>query len=481
MMRSYFDLMREFEKDNVWMAARDAQREAYQRNLPKREKGRMLDILRAPSLIGTSQFFNPDKMSLATKKRMMLDSQVAACYQVIVNAVLSRGYEITGGTRETLKFVRQMYENLPMFKIFQQAMSAFWVGFSATEKVFNTDDNGLEFISNYKVLPPQTISFDIEDNGKINWIYQSGHNIGIYDRYVRWRPDAINLLTYDGGINDTFGNPYGVSGLKPAYRDWWSKDIVLQLQNRMLERNAGGLTWIHAGWASAEEIKTIAEQYKTSGMMVTTGEQQVKQFEPATEGSAFLESVVYHDIQIAKAMLVPPILLDQASKFGSRSLGQIHLDMFKLGRIVPWQQMLTNWAERDIRQLVDHNFGVQEPGDDGRSTYPQFKFKAWSHRELEMMANFYLKGAKGQWIGRNDIAYIRNQQELPDGDFDSIGEPLIMPRGSGNPSGSGSAGDAISDGTDVGSGGDVQEQLESLTEDFREMQDKLDLLISLRV
>ena len=481
---SFQDMVRSFSQDNLWVAAKESRAQQWElaltRTLPKREKGRMLDILKSVSLLNPTQFFNPDKMSLATKKRMMLDSQVAASYQLIVNAVTGRGFEISGGAPETLKFIRNMYENLPMSRTFQQVLSAFWVGFSATEKVFKTDQNGLDFISKYKVLPPQTISFDIRDNGIIDFIWQSGHLIGI-DKFIRWRPDAVNILTYDGGINDTFGNPFGVSGLKPAHRDWFSKDIVLQLQNRMLERVAGGMTVLNAGWANAEIIAKIAEQYKTSGLFVTTGEQTVQQFNPTSEGSAFMESIIYHDIQIAKAMLVPPILLDQASKFGSRSLAQIHLDMFKLGRVIPFQEMLTTWTEFDIKQVIDHNFGIQEPNDQGRSTYPQFKFKVWSQRELELLSNHFLKAAKGQWAGKEDIPHMRRETEFPDGDMNTIGEPLIPPRGSGNPSGSGSAGDATADGTDVASGGDMEdleEKMVSMLAQFNDLNEKIEFLVN---
>jgi hypothetical protein len=465
------EIIQEFHQNNIWsMMAREKEKHwsLFQRNFPKREIGRTIDISTSPSTLVGNQFFNPDKISLTTYKRMLMDSQVASAYELIVNAVLSRGFTFNGGEPEVNKFVEMMYDDLPMNRIFRDILSGFWVGFSVAEKVYGTNQNGDDVITKYKPLPPNTITFDVEPNGNINWVYQSGFALGI-DRVVRWRPEFVTIFTYSE-INDQFGNPYGVSGLKPAYRDWYDKDWMIRYQNRMLERVSGGMIVVNLGLSgNPEKIAEVVSKYRAAGMMVTTGEQKVEFHEPPGQGSQYMESIIYHDIQMAKAMLVPPILLDQSSKFGSRSLAQIHLDTFRLGRVKPLQNQLTELVDFDIRQIVDRNFGPQDK-------YPKIQFKVWSQRELEMLANYWLKLAKGQFVGVNDIRTARKALELPDADLEERGEPLIPPRGGGANS-SGSAGDSVEIGSDAGSGGEME--AEDIHDVFSMLEDALGRIANL--
>jgi len=346
----------------------------------------------------------------------MEDSAVRSSIATIINSVISRGWNVVKGKKEHRDFIRKMFNNLQMNRVFEQVLSAFWIGYSVTEKEFDQDKDNNWFIKKYITLPPKTITFKVKKNGDIERTIQDGTLIG-FDEEVTFTPRRINVFIWDGGLSADMGNPYGTSALKGAYIDWFCKDWILRFKNQFLELMAGGLIVANADVYNVDSLHEQVEVLE-SGSAITLRKGQTIQFiHPDGDGDAFLKSLAYHDKRIREALLVPTFF-GQEGSFGSAAFTAKVLDLFEQVRTRRLQQQLQMWCDHDIRQIVDQNFGQDQ------DEYPEFLFNAASEEQLEKRANLLLKLAKVQAIGKNDIQEMRRLTEWPEGD---PGEPLITP------------------------------------------------------
>lgn len=380
-------------------------------SLPKNEKGIMIQD--ALTSFG-QEIFNPDDITFDTYAEMIQDASVASSLKVIINMVIGRGWEINGGDPEVREFITEMYRNLPMGEVFRQVLSAMWVGYSVTEKVFDQLEDGSWIIRKYKTLPPETISFEVWPNGEIRRVFQFGSFLG-YQKTVRFLPKKVNVFTYDGGLSTNFGNPYGISILKAAYTDWYSKNWIMSYKNRFLELQAGGLLVAQSGNYDRVHLHNQIVQAKHT---ITLEEgQDVKYVIPEGDGDAFLKSLFYHDRRIREALLVPVLLIGQEGQIGSGGLGKKQFELFERSMLQSLQQQMTSWVGADIKQIADINFGKQDD-------YPHFRFKIASDEELLMRAQITKTIISSGTSGVNHDEFWHTFNEMPSGDK---GAQYILP------------------------------------------------------
>lgn len=397
------------------------------------------------------EVFRPDNITYATYNKMLRDSEVQAAYSIIINATLSRGWEINGGKREIRDWFINQYKRLPMNSTFEQVLSAVAYGFSATEKRFKSRKSEISgpfnteiYIDEYAVLPPWTITFLMMPTGQMLGIRQYrgmaafgspasfdvaardgpnsliGHSgiIGFpnvsnitqggfqpMNAVHDFRPQDVNIFIH----RPNFGNPFGQSALKPAYTDWTIKEHLLTFQAEYMQIMAGGHIIGKAGHSQVDEMRDELVLLQSSGVAAIPLDQELEIHWPPGSGSPFMEAISYHDSQIMKAMLVPVLIMGQKTQFGSRSLGETHFELFKLIRIHKMQQELSRWVQNDINSIAAFNWGIVKPED-----IPSFTFKAWSTTDLEQMINMIKKAADMGLIGYGDITWIREMLEMPD-------------------------------------------------------------------
>jgi hypothetical protein len=380
-------------------------------SLPQNEKGVMIqDALRSFG----QEIFNPDDLTFDTYAEMIQDASVASSLKVIINMVIGRGWEINGGTSEVREFIEEMYRNLPMGEVFRQVLSALWVGYSVTEKVFQQMEDGSWIIRKYKTLPPETISFEVFPNGEIRRVFQFGSFLG-YQKTVRFLPKKVNIFTYDGGLSTNFGNPYGVSILKAAYTDWYSKNWIMSYKNRFLELQAGGLLVANSG--NYDRVSLHNQVVKAKHTVTLEEGQDLKYVIPEGDGDAFLKSLFYHDRRIREALLVPVLLIGQEGQIGSGGLGKKQFELFERSMLQSLQQQLTAWIRNDIKQITDINFGPQEE-------YPFFRFKVASDEELLVRAQITKTAISSGISGIFHDDFWHRFNEMPSGDK---GPQYILP------------------------------------------------------
>lgn len=368
---------------------------------------------------------NPDNISVETYRSMLLDPQIRAAFDVLVLATIGNGWEFNHkeeNNAEQVEFIQRAMANVnrmegkhgSLFEVFRDVLSALWAGFSVTEKVWSQNGDGQWVIKRYKTLPPETIEFNVDRQGRLKKNEAVKQNPRARDS-IKLPARKINIFT----VNSDFGNPYGQSLFKAIHRTWYVKDWLVKFYSMFLE-NMGSPFWVGKTNRDTAEMNAALQDAKQSAV-ITLGEgEEVNIIETNNSGDAFLQAIRYQDAQIMRGLLVPSLLTGQDEAYGSRALSEVQLEMFKLSRIGALQKQLEAWINGDIREMIRLNYG---PQDD----YPTIVFRSWSRSDMVKMSRMITELVQGGIIAPNE-AWIRQFLELPDADDNY--DPKAYPPGS---------------------------------------------------
>ena len=370
---------------------------------------------------------NPDNISVETYRSMLLDPQIRAAFDVLVLATIGNGWEFNHkeeNNAEQVEFIQRAMANVnrmegkhgSLFEVFRDVLSALWAGFSVTEKVWGQNGDNKWVIKRYKTLPPETIEFNVDRQGRLKKNEAVKQNPRARDS-IKLPARKINIFT----VNSDFGNPYGQSLFKAIHRTWYVKDWLVKFYSMFLE-NMGSPFWVGKTNRDTAEMNAALQDAKQSAV-ITLGEgEEVNIIETNNSGDAFLQAIRYQDAQIMRGLLVPSLLTGQDEAYGSRALSEVQLEMFKLSRIGALQKQLEAWINGDIREMIRLNYG---PQDD----YPTIVFRSWSRSDMVKMSRMITELVQGGIIAPNE-AWIRQFLELPDADDNY--DPKAFPPGSGS-------------------------------------------------
>jgi hypothetical protein len=159
------------------------------------------------------------------------------------------------------------------------------------------------------------------------------------------------------------GNWLGMSILRPVYKNWLLKDRLLRVQAQTIERNGMGIP-VYEG---AENEASL-----TAGLGMATSLRSGEAAGAATPFGAKLRlmgvegtlpdakpAIEYHDQQIARAVLAH--FLNLGTQTGSWALGSTFADFFTLSLQTLAQQIADTTTQHVIEDLVDVNWGPDEP------------------------------------------------------------------------------------------------------------------------
>jgi hypothetical protein len=205
--------------------------------------------------------------------------------------------------------------------------------------------------------PPQTIlKFDVAADGGLNGIQQ--YHPGAGD------PVTIpvdRLVVY---VNELEGSRWtGRSLLRTAYKNWLLKDRLLRVQTGTIERNGMGIP-IYEGAEGEEDLKTglaMARSYRSGESAGAATPYGAKLRLAGVEGTIpdADPAIRYHDEQIARAVLAH--FLNLGTQTGSWALGSTFADFFTLSLQTLAQQIADVATQHIVEDLVDANFGPDEP------------------------------------------------------------------------------------------------------------------------
>jgi phage gp29-like protein len=368
--------------------------------------------LTAP-FIGLNRFgffhsFNPD--TLVTRKgmriydRMLLDDQIKAIQSMKKNAVLQPGWEIVPASDDPLD--REIAENVEWnFHIMQgtlddrlrEIMSSNDYGFSVSELVWHVIDHGTFEgkigLKDIKSRRPHSWLFHIDEHGNLLGMKQ---HFLINQTQEQLPPDKFII-----DVNDKkFGNMYGESELRAAYRSFWAKENLMLWWNIYGERHAIPLAMGKYGLDNQitspdhqEELKKIINviQSKMSTLLPPGTDIEFKDVAKGGE-RFFVASISFHDMAMAKALLMPQLLgMSTQTRQGSFAQAKTQFSLFLL-TLEKMQKQLeeTVMLEQVIKRLVDFNYVVDE--------YPKFQFLPTTKEDKLETAKTWVEALRGQAV-----------------------------------------------------------------------------------
>ena len=299
-----------------------------------------------------------------------------------------------------------------------QIMSALEFGHSCSEKIFGLIDygpfEGKIGLKDLRTRPPEDIEYYTDGFGTLveNGVAQAGIKM-----------PAAKFVIYS--YRPIFGNYYGNSDLREAYRAWWSKDNMLKLLAIALERYGEPIAVVtHDGILTdpqkAEIEKFLKYLQSRSGIILPKGVELDFKNPPPRTAEAFVPAINLYDQHLRIAVLMPGLLgLSGEASTGSYARAVTEFDVFLwiLGQLRKDLETLVN--EQIIKPLLDMNFEIEH------GKYPRFKFKAVTEDERRRQFELFITGlSTGALIkGPDDENKLR---ELID--WDPLPEDYVPPQ-----------------------------------------------------
>ncbi len=369
--------------------------------------------------------YNPDdligKKGCPIYTRMMIDEQVKAAVRFKRDAITSRDHVFTldaekygisaKEAKRRIKVMNRIVEEMDgsFIDAINGIYTATYNGVSYTEKVLRLlQIDGVTWygIKKLKLRPYDTFKFVVDEYGNIISLIQCGYG---KDKYI----DMDKMIHYV--VQPEQDEHYGQSELRAAYRAWFSKDIIIKFQNMHLEKHAGGVRW-----AQVREGKSLtpnSSEYMTlqhvlgnintaTGMIMPSAVELKSEYPSNT--TAFLDAIKNCDMQIARALLVPPLLgVSPQGDIGSFAQSKTQFEAFM------WTlESDTARLEEALNEQLFRELGMLNFGDEA---WPRFSFKPLSKAAtIEALTNWNTLVAGGTVTAtQKDEAYIRELLEMP--------------------------------------------------------------------
>lgn len=436
-----------------------------------------------PQLYGSLSRFiaNPSTVSVETYKRMLdTDDTVGAGIDFLNLAMLARFGDYKHKSPEITYFVRQAlaqmdgswHENL------EEMLSAEWAGFSITEELWKCETDfcgGFAYVPKKLVTyPPLTLVFAVDRHGELLedgiYQYQRFHNT-FFNSFVfgiragdidGFRPDLFasigdfpypiriaSDLTYltvkiprhkiihlKSSVSGKFGNPYGRSSLRRAYKHWVAKDAFLKmyivaadrkgtplvvgyadtnttlLQQTNNEFNHGGVNKGRADMAMAEIMKTI----HNSSFIVLPGKKgeiyEVEAIQVQGDMNIFKDGMSRFDQGIMRALLIPPLAMTNGDGVGSFALAQEHTKL--LAKMIDGKLKIHKQGilQQFIRKILQYNFPRAAWEKDGLG---DFVLEEYDAEAMEKLANIYSSLTTSGYMSpsdQEDMTEVRMKMNL---------------------------------------------------------------------
>lgn len=332
-------------------------------------------------------FYNPDDLvqrkGIEIYERMGIDDQIAAALRIKILSRLASGYDVEAASSkpehtEHRDFVADVFDRLPagMDSKLTQWMSAFKYGYATAEKVYEIRHggrwDGKLVYKDVKAKSPFVFEFVIDPYGNImpdgvqlnGRAGQAGTRLP-RSKFVHW------------AYNAEFGNPYGLSDLRPCYRSYFSKDFIIKLYNLHIEKFASptpmGFLPENLTDDERDAVKATLDHLQNATAATFPQDVEVKYMESRLGGAIafkFGDAIDMHNRFIGRAILVPDMLgYSGGVQGGSFALGRKQIDVyFMVLSAIGRDLEETVIGEQMIRELIDMNYGPQD-------AYPRFRFR----------------------------------------------------------------------------------------------------------
>ena len=346
--------------------------------------------------------YNPDTLisrkGMQIYDQMRIDDMVKSSLSLKKFATLAPNFKIVPASsqerdEEIADFVNYCIEQMEgsMNDALMQIMSALDFGYSVTEINYQLFEGGKYpqkiGLKNLKTKKPHFYEF-------------------LVDKFSNLRKRGI-CYTYEGleqklptnkflifSYNKEFGNHYGQSDLRSAYRAFWSKDTIIKFWNIYLERFANPT--VLGKYRNNDPNTTVNLRKILDNLTAKTSithridEFDISFLEPSRSSTDdFKTAINYYDKSIARSILIPDRLVAEG-QFGAYSQAKVHFDVFLyvLGKLrQDIEEIVMN--EQLIKRLVQINYGMVDD-------LPKFRFNPMTDdQKLELNSLFIDAVSKG--------------------------------------------------------------------------------------
>lgn len=476
---------------------------------------------------------NPSSVSIETFKRMVdTDDTVGSGVDFLTTCLAARLGRYTHSSKEITEWVNKRLDEIEggWFNVVKELLSASWAGFAVQEKVWANTENG--FVPRKLVaLPPSTILFETSRTGEITddgiLQYQRNYNpqllasgTGFFGgvtagfgfaadtvrpdmfaklgdlpfpmrsansfNYLSLRIPRQKMIHYAFDAQGKFGNPYGRSLLRRAYKYYVMKDSFLQMMAIALDRKGTPLNLVYAdpitlidadkrapgqsvkgqkvGIRADEAAQKAFARVHNDSVIVLPGKKgQIFDVQTLTQDSntqSFIEALNFCNKSIMRALLIPSLIFNAGDGSGSYALGQEHAKTFDKildGMLSGLKHVL---IEQLIKEMIAYNFPASVWQKEGLG---DFSHREFSQEERQKEAEMFERAVNIGVIDANDLNDLNQMRDtLGFEPRDTIIEkPLPMSPFGGLMPGQEEDGDALSELSETsaeGSQGDGQKK-----------------------
>lgn len=427
---------------------------------------------------------NPSTVSVETFKRMVdTDETVGSGVDLLSTCLAARMGKYTHPSAEIAEYVNKTLDEIEggWVNVQKEMLSAAWAGFSVGEKVWANTERG--FVPKKIVqMPPGTLLFETDRTGDLTkdgiLQYQRNYNPALFGAGVAYlfgftsgapnmspqsgRPDIYaklgdypfplrspnifsylsiripvrKCIHYSFDAQGKFGNPYGRSLLRRAYKHWVLKDAVLQMLSVALDRKGTPLSvWYvdpTATFIDTNMLKNAPpDPTQTPGVRAMRGVMEaVKnvhndstiimpgkkgQFvehdfvQQSSNAADFIQALNFFDTRIMRALLLPPLVMSAGDGSGSYALGDAHAKTFDKicdGVLGGFKQVALRQL---IREIIAYNFPRSAWEKDGLGAFTKRELSQ-DEREKEMQC---VEGAINHGaVDMNDLNDLNRVREI---------------------------------------------------------------------
>ena len=361
-----------------------------QTSLIKKSANAQKEVTRFGSPLTASAFasdsigiYNPDTIPITTYDKMKTDPQIAIGLSIIKMPIYSLAWNVECDDSDIREFVKITLK--PVWKkLIKSMLTSIDYGFASHEKVWQMYPFDISTIAPngrkkthfkgkaevyYKIKPHYPGSIKIRTDSATDDFLGIIQSVGSQEVSL----DADKCFLFS--VNADFGNFFGQSRLKPAYKPWYWKEVISQFMLRYFERRGSPATVVTHPIGGGIDVD--GNEYDNTEIALRIGQNLVENsvvtlpFEPNKEGvnqwelaylqdekrgEMFVEALNYLGAQILRSMLVPERVMTQDLSTGSFSMASSHAEIFLLSQEGLVAEMETAINAEIIPALVQYNF-----------------------------------------------------------------------------------------------------------------------------
>ena len=329
--------------------------------------------------------FYPDDIPVDTYVKMKQDPQIAIGLAIIKLPLVSLNWVIDCDDKDVAAFVTESIK-LIWRRLIKSMLTAIDFGFASHEKVWwrypmdissvtatgrkKTHFSGVaEIYKKIKAHYPDTIRIRTEA--------KTGDFLGIIQEIGGG--DTVSLdkdKCFFFAIEDDFGNYFGGSRLKNAYKPWYWKEVLYQFMLRYYERRGSPPTIVTFPPgvnldASGNEVDNAAVALKIGQSLIENSvvtipfeetkdgrenQWKVNYLHDEKRGEMFIQCISHLETQMLRGLLIPERTVTQDISTGSYSMAASHAEAFLLAQEGLISQIEDSINEQLIPPLVEFNF-----------------------------------------------------------------------------------------------------------------------------